>query len=49
MRDLGELAVYIAQDGEQAAAFIEVRIRDEAKLLSRFPRCGRPGRVRGTH
>jgi toxin ParE1/3/4 len=48
MRDLDALAVYIAQDSERAAEFVEGRIRDEARLLSQFPRAGRPGRIQGT-
>jgi toxin ParE1/3/4 len=48
MRDLDVLAVYIAQDSERAAEFVEGCIRDEARLLSRFPRAGRPGRIPGT-
>jgi hypothetical protein len=36
MRDLDVLAVYIAQDSERAAEFVEGCIRDEARLLSRF-------------
>jgi addiction module RelE/StbE family toxin len=48
VRDLEELAVYIAEDSEQAAEFVEERIREEAKLLSRAPHSGRIGRVHGT-
>jgi addiction module RelE/StbE family toxin len=48
MRDLFELAVYIAMDSERAAESVEARIHEEAKLLSRFPRGGRMGRVPGT-
>jgi len=48
MRDLEELAVTIAEDSEQAAESVEARIHQEASLLSRFPRSGRPGRVAGT-
>ena len=47
MRDLDELAVYLAADSDRAAEFVEDRIREEAKLLSRFPRSGRPGRTPG--
>jgi toxin ParE1/3/4 len=48
IRDLDELAVYLAEDNDRAAQFVEGRIREEAKLLSRFPRSGRPGRAQGT-
>jgi addiction module RelE/StbE family toxin len=48
MRDLEELAVYIAEDSEQVSGSVEARIHEEAELLSRFPRSGRIGRVRGT-
>jgi toxin ParE1/3/4 len=48
MRDLFELALYIARDSEQAAQSVEERIHEEAKVLSRFPRNGRIGRVSGT-
>jgi addiction module RelE/StbE family toxin len=48
MRDLEELATYIGADSEQGAEFVEERIHRETRLLSRFPRSGRPGRVSGT-
>jgi addiction module RelE/StbE family toxin len=48
MRDLFELAVYIASDSERAAESVEERIHEEARLLSKFPRSGRNGRVLGT-
>jgi addiction module RelE/StbE family toxin len=48
MRDLDELAAYIAEDSEKAAISVEERIHQEAALLSRFPRSGRIGRVPGT-
>jgi len=48
MRDLEELASYIAEDSERAAASVEASIHEEAKLLSRFPHSGRPGRAPGT-
>ena len=48
MRDLFELAVYIGTDSERAAESVEACIHEEAKLLSRFPRSGRIGRIPGT-
>jgi addiction module RelE/StbE family toxin len=48
MRDLDEVAAYIAKDSEQAAYPVAERIDTEAKLLCRFPRSGRIGRVAGT-
>jgi toxin ParE1/3/4 len=48
VRDLLELAEYFAQDSEQTAALVEARIHEEAKMLSRFPRSGRTGRMRGS-
>jgi toxin ParE1/3/4 len=48
MRDLEELAAYIAEDSEQSAAFVESRIHQEAQLLARFPLAGRLGRVAET-
>jgi toxin ParE1/3/4 len=47
-RDLDELAAYIAEDSEQASESVEARIDQEARLLSRFPRSGRIGRISGT-
>jgi plasmid stabilization system protein ParE len=47
VRDLLELAEYIALDSEQAAALLEARIHEESKLLSLFPHSGRTGRVTG--
>ncbi len=46
MRDLEELAAYIAADSEQASESVEARIHEEAKLLSRFPRSGAPVALR---
>lgn len=48
MRDLDDLAAYIAADSEQASAAVEARILTEAALLSRFPRAGRRGCVPAT-
>jgi toxin ParE1/3/4 len=48
IRDLDELAAYIAADSEQAAASVEARIHDAAKSLARFPHSARIGRVPGT-
>lgn len=48
IRDLDEIAIYLSARSERAAEFIEERIRDEAKLLSRFPKSGREGRAPGT-
>ena len=48
MRDLEELADYIAADSDRAADAVENRIHAEAELLSRFPRSGRTGRVAKT-
>lgn len=48
MFDLVEIAAYIGMESERASDFIEGRIQEEAKLLSRFPRSGRPGRAPDT-
>jgi len=48
MRNLENLADYIAEDSEQQSEAVEARIHEEAILLSRFPLCGRPGRIKGT-
>lgn len=48
MADLEELAAHIAEESEQIAELVEARIHEEAALLSRFPRAGRRGRVKGT-
>jgi addiction module RelE/StbE family toxin len=48
MRDLEELAAYIAQDSEQTAELVETRIHEAARLLREVPAMGRPGRVKGT-
>lgn len=48
IRDLDEIAAYIAADSEKVAELVEVRNDREAQLLSRFPQCGRIGRVPGT-
>lgn len=48
LRDLSEIAAHIAEDSYRTAESVETRIDQEARLLSRFPRSGRPGRVPGT-
>ena len=48
IRDLDLLAVYLAAGSERASESVEERIREEAKLLCRFPRSGRIGRAQGT-
>ena len=48
LRDLDELAVYIASDSMKSAERVEARIHREAVLLSEFPQGGRAGRVPGT-
>jgi toxin ParE1/3/4 len=48
MRDLLELAAYIAAESEQTAKLVETRIHREATLLLAFPHAGRAGRVSGT-
>lgn len=48
MRDLSEIAAHIAEDSYQTAQLVQARIDREARLLSRFPRSGRLGRVPGT-
>ena len=48
MHDLEQLAAYIAQESEQNALLVESRIHGSARLLSRLPGAGRPGRVDGT-
>ena len=47
-RDLVELIAYIADDNAQAADRVAAQILKSADMLSRFPRCGRGGRVSGT-
>lgn len=49
MRDLDEIASYLGIESERASQLVEGRIHEEAKLLSRFPRSGRIGRVSRTH
>lgn len=48
MRDLAEIAGYIAQDSEQIEWLVEMRIHEAASLLVTIPAMGRPGRVDGT-
>jgi plasmid stabilization system protein ParE len=48
MRDLAEIAGYIAQDSEQIAWLVETRIHEAARLLVTIPAMGRPGRVDGS-
>ena len=47
-RDMVELIAYIADDNAQAADRVAAQILKSADMLSRFPRCGRSGRVSGT-
>ena len=48
LRDLDEIAAYIANDSIKSAQLVEERIRHEVELLSQFPLTGRVGRVAGT-
>jgi addiction module RelE/StbE family toxin len=48
LRDLFEIAEYIARDSERTAELVEVRIHETAALIVQFPRIGRVGRVTGT-
>lgn len=48
MRDLAEIAGYIAQDSEQIAWLVESRIHEATRLLTTIPAMGRPGRIDGT-
>lgn len=48
LRDLDEIAAHISEDSPQTAELVEIRISDDALLLARFPKSGRPGRVAGT-
>jgi toxin ParE1/3/4 len=48
MRDLEDLAAYIAEESEQNASLVETRIHQSARRISRMPGAGRPGRVSGT-
>jgi plasmid stabilization system protein ParE len=48
MRDLEDLAGYIAEGSEQNALLVESRVLESARLLSLLPGAGRPGRVKET-
>ena len=48
LRDLDELAAYIALDNPKAAEQIVRRIVEAVAGLSFFPRIGRPGRIADT-
>ena len=48
LRDLEKLAAYIAEESEQNALLVEMRIHESARLLSLIPAGGRPGRVSAT-
>ncbi|MFC5863866.1 type II toxin-antitoxin system RelE/ParE family toxin [Acidicapsa dinghuensis] len=48
IRDLDEIAIYIANDSPQNAALVETRIHRTAIALSEFPLVGRLGRIAGT-
>jgi toxin ParE1/3/4 len=48
IRDLEEVAGYLATQSERLSNTVERRIQEEANLLFRFPRGGRIGRIAGT-
>lgn len=48
IRDLKEIGSFIGAESEQGAAFVEDRIHQESRLISRYPRIGRLGRRKGT-
>lgn len=48
LRNLQEIADYIAADNPQRATSFACELRDKTELLIRFPTLGRPGRIGGT-
>ena len=48
LRNLHDIAAYIARDNPGAASRIVERLRQAAERLARYPNSGRPGRVAGT-
>lgn len=48
IEDREEIFDYIEADSPQAASDVDLRIRDQAAMLSQFPMAGRSGRVPGT-
>lgn len=48
LRNLGEIATFIARDDPADAARVVRRIQDATVRLGRHPESGRPGRVVGT-
>lgn len=47
-RQIRAIGDYIAQDNPAAARRVVARIEKVTRLLSKFPRIGRPGRAAGT-
>ena len=47
-RQIRAIGNYIAQDSPSAAKRVVARIREAARLLTKFPRIGRIGRATGT-
>jgi toxin ParE1/3/4 len=48
IEDRNKIFDYIEQDDPRAAIFVDERIEEQTKILDRFPKCGRQGRVEGT-
>jgi toxin ParE1/3/4 len=48
LRNLQEVADYIASDNPKRAASFVMELRDKTDLLTRFPALGRPGRIVGS-
>jgi toxin ParE1/3/4 len=48
LENLGQIAVYIAQDNPTRASSFIGEIKEKTELLLAFPALGRPGRVPGT-
>lgn len=48
LEDRDEIFDYIAQNSPQAAVAVDDRIRERIASLVKFPKSGRPGRIKGT-
>ena len=47
--DLDAIYAWIAKDAPKVADVVVARILRSARILSRFPYIGRPGKIAGTH
>lgn len=49
VKDRADIFDYIEQDDPRSAIVVDELIMEQTAKLARYPECGRPGRIEGTH